>query len=118
VKKSVAKRCSNIELSMGRPPKIRKLWPRDFLNHEYRYKIVGRRIVELDYMAEQMICSNVECSRDLHLRYITGETLRGAASILKIQCMHCLEITNVKTNKVEQTTSLYSVNLKTTYGEQ
>jgi hypothetical protein len=49
--------------------------------------IDGRRIVDLRYLATQMVCQ--QCETDIHLRDFISEQRYGAASELTFQCSAC-----------------------------
>ena len=58
---------------------------------------VGRRVVEIKFLAENLKCT--ECSEQLHLKDIQKGTVNGLGSILHIICLHCQHISNVCTGK-------------------
>ena len=81
---------------------------------------VGRRIVELQTLADQLDCGN--CSSPLSLKNIVRETRHGFGSILYVSCGHCDgEPTKVYTGKrhAPSTTkkTVFDVNSKAALGK-
>ena len=72
----------------------------------------GRRIVEIDVLAKELVC--VDCSELLHLKFIVDETRCGLGSFLYIQCS-CGVINKVptgKTSKAKHGPSIFTINVK------
>lgn len=85
--------------------------------------LTGRRIVDLRFLSEQMIC--LECGSLLHLKDFSGEERRyGAASEIPLKCQQCKMIRFVYTstdsamkNKTrDRRFNVYDINCKLTLG--
>ena len=78
----------------------------------------GRRIVELDHMAEQL-SSCVDCDQTLNLKNIVDEKRRGFGSVLTLQCS-CGMLNTVTTNKAHRVGSrgppIFDLNTKAALG--
>lgn len=61
----------------------------------------GRRIIDMDYVAEHLIC--IKCKKDIQLKNTIQETQMGLNSILHIMCNECCVITQVQTSKTHIT---------------
>jgi hypothetical protein len=59
--------------------------------------IEGRRIVDIAYLAQQMVC--ITCQTLLHLTDIASELQMGLASILSIICPICQHLNRVSTGQ-------------------
>lgn len=83
-------------------------------NGEESYNLPGRRIVELDILAQQMFCKY--CKKRLHLDQIDSEVQFGFASILNIYCCECGETNGIQTGKMHSGGSrgpkIFDVNTK------
>lgn len=86
-----------------------------------QYVVEGRRIVELQVMAQHMYCTS--CNQLLALANIEKERKQGLASMYSIRCHHCLLINLVPSGKQhpglsKQSKSLFDVNSKAALGKQ
>ncbi|OWF51678.1 hypothetical protein KP79_PYT06561 [Mizuhopecten yessoensis] len=57
----------------------------------------GRRVVELEVLAEQLFCNR--CNTPLHLKDIVGEMRNGLGSLLEVVCRICSGMKLVSTGK-------------------
>ncbi|XP_063436090.1 uncharacterized protein LOC134717530 [Mytilus trossulus] len=57
----------------------------------------GRRVVELEVLAEQLFCNR--CNTPLHLKDIVGEMRYGLGSLLEVACQICSGMKLVSTGK-------------------
>ena len=83
--------------------------------------IEGRRIVDIEYMAAQMICE--KCSGRLHLMDIVQEQRYGLASLFTVVCPHpCSHPNKVATSRRKEEegdrSRPFVVNCKSVIGEQ
>ncbi|XP_063995786.1 uncharacterized protein LOC135173087 isoform X2 [Diachasmimorpha longicaudata] len=62
-----------------------------------KYILRGRRIMDMGYLTEQMICNC--CHSRLSLSRVEAETKIGLASIFKIRCDGCSEVKSVNTSR-------------------
>jgi len=80
---------------------------------------VGRRIVEVETLAENLWCHR--CDLRLSLKNISSEMRYGLASIFMVKCLSCNAYYSVKTGKSSSKTSknrpLSDVNLGASFGE-
>lgn len=81
--------------------------------------IEGRRIVELQQMANDLWCAT--CMQPLSLRFIENELRISLATILTIRCHNCLATFEVNTCKKnfhdESGYSKYDINVKASLGK-
>ncbi|XP_033215274.1 uncharacterized protein LOC117171765 isoform X2 [Belonocnema kinseyi] len=79
--------------------------------------VSGRRIVELDTLADNLECH--KCGKELSLKNIVDETHSGLNSILHIVCCQCSELTKVSTGKTHTTENNHKhsdINTKVVFG--
>ncbi|CAG2255875.1 unnamed protein product [Mytilus edulis] len=57
----------------------------------------GRRVVELEVLAEQLFCN--KCNTPLHLKDIVGEMRYGLGSLLEVVCQICSGMKLISTGK-------------------
>lgn len=82
--------------------------------------LVGRTVVELRCMAEQLWCN--ACNITLSLRDVENEYQKGLATILTVRCSKCLLLRKVFTSKKvaseenRKSYDLFAVNLKAALG--
>ena len=85
---------------------------------------VGRRIVELGYLAEQLKAGCCVCGEILHLHNCTGETRMGLASRLALNCDRCGSESTILTSKqhrrqdVTKGPGVFDVNTKAALGKR
>lgn len=91
---------------------------------ESDYKISGRRVVEVDLLAEALDSGCNTCAEPLQLSNVTDETVSGLGSFLYITCRNpdCGEINVCQTNKTHRVASkmrgrpIFDVNTKLAAG--
>ncbi|XP_058806469.1 uncharacterized protein LOC131672927 [Phymastichus coffea] len=80
--------------------------------------IKGNRIVDLDYMAEQLVCS--KCSSELFISDIEKEQRSGLGSYLSVRCRMCLHVETIKSSRQYINPSsgqpVFSINTKAALG--
>ncbi|XP_046591676.1 uncharacterized protein LOC124293697 [Neodiprion lecontei] len=70
-------------------------------DRQQEFAVEGRRIVDLEYLAQQLKC--IRCKKDILLKKAVKETRMGLNSILHIACDECCSITQVRTGKTHVT---------------
>lgn len=75
----------------------------------------GRRVIDIDYFAEQMWCTG--CEIPLSFKYLVEERLFGLASIFFIKCNACEKIYEVKSSTGDGMRSKFHVNYKLALGK-
>jgi RNase P subunit RPR2 len=83
----------------------RKLWRENVLAAKRKkeptvhsdFTHVGRRVVELGFLAEELWCN--QCNVPLSLRNTEAELTKGLASVLDIRCLRCNVLKKVSTGK-------------------
>ncbi|CAG2246182.1 unnamed protein product [Mytilus edulis] len=74
----------------------------------------GRRVVELEVLAEQLFCN--KCNTPLHLKDIVGEMRYGLGSLLEVVCQICSGMKLISTGKRNEK-GAFDINSKVALGE-
>ena len=87
---------------------------------QYERASVGRRIVDVEFLADQLNAGCSNCGEELRLKDIVKETVRGLCSIFKIRCKSCCKLSFVRTSSTTTGTGKqpYSVNMKAALGKK
>lgn len=75
---------------------------------ENEFAIEGRRIIDMQELAKNLICSS--CNSKLHLQNILSESRVGVHSIFSVECECCKNINKVHSGGRNEVTGTYDNN--------